>query len=228
MDQPTMPANPRVLIVGRSPGVITGAADLLRGKGFRADATNLFADVLTAYDSTALDIVVFGGMVPPPAKQQLMDEISRSNGRVVFVQGLAGIPGLVAAQVEGAASSAPGTPDDARYDAATRTVRLTLREPADVTVDAWWISSFAPPEPTSTSLRVTAGDGPLAAGEHAFALPAEVPAEASFVTVRVGPAVHAFTVGAIPESIRRLATAGTAGGPPALPPVRPVATHDHG
>ena len=90
----------RVLVIGRSPGVILDAADLLRAKGFRADATNQFDDVLTDYDAAALDVVVFGGMVPASTKQRLRDQISQVNAHVTFVQGLAGIAGLIAAQVE--------------------------------------------------------------------------------------------------------------------------------
>lgn len=50
---------------------------------------------------------------------------------------------------------------------------------------------------------------------------------ASFVTVSVGPAVHAFTVGAMPENVRRMAPSDDPAQPPALPPVRAVATHTH-
>jgi hypothetical protein len=210
-----MNATTRILIIGRSPSVLLDAVDILRGKGFDADATNQFDDVLTDYDTTTLDVVLFGGQVPAGTKQHLRDEISRTNDRVTFVQGLNGIAGLVAAQAEGATSAARDG-DGAAYDATTRTVRFTLREPARVVVDAWWITSFAPPEPTSTSMRVV--DSLLGPGEHDVPLPAEVPHELSFVTASVGPAVHAFTVGTVPEALTRPA-------PTALPPVRAVVTH---
>ena len=206
----------RILVIGRSPGVILDAAELLRGKGFRADATNQFDDVLTDYDATAVDVVVFGGMVPPDSKQHLRAEISKVNGNVTFVQGLAGIAGLIAAQVE-SVTSATDDGNGMEYDTAGRTVRLTLRQPARVVVEAWWATSFTPPEPASTSTRVV--DSRLDAGEHVVPLPAEVPAVASFVTVSVGPAVHTFTAGAMPAAVRRMA------GTTALPPVRAVATH---
>ena len=48
---------------------------------------------------------------------------------------------------------------------------------------------------------------------------------ASFVTVSVGPAVRAFTVGAMPEAVTRMVPTGDPTQPPALPPVRAVATH---
>ena len=133
--------------------MILEAADILRSKGFHADATNQFDEVLTEYDTTNLDVVVFGGMVPPDTKQYLREEISKVNGHVTFVQGLAGIAGLIAAQVEGVTSTA-GDDNGVAYDPRKRTVQLTLQEPAQVVVEAWWATSFTPPEPTSTSMRV--------------------------------------------------------------------------
>ncbi|GAA5186750.1 hypothetical protein GCM10023322_33680 [Rugosimonospora acidiphila] len=202
--------------------MILDAAEILRGKGFRADATNQFDEVLTEYDTTNIDVVVFGGMVPSNTKQYLRQEISKVNGHVAFVQGLGGIAGLIAAQVQGVVSTV-GDDNGVAYDPTRRTVRLTLREPARVVVEAWWATSFTPPEPTATTMRVT--DSHFDPGEYAIPLPAGVPSVASFVTVSVGPAVHAFTVGTMPEAVRRLAPAGDPTRPPALPPVRAVATH---
>src|SRR6185369_13263009 len=161
-----------------------------------------------------------GGMVPPHAKQYLTEEISKLNGHVAFVQGLAGIAGLIAAQVEGVTS---GAGNGVAYDPANRTVQLTLHEPAQVVVEAWWATSFTPPEPASTSMRVI--DSRFDQGEYLIPLPAEVPPAASFVTVSVGPAVRAFTVGAMPEAVMRMVPAGDPAQPSALPPVRAVATH---
>jgi hypothetical protein len=62
-------------------------------------------------------------------------------------------------------------------------------------------------------------------GEHFIPLPAEVPPVASFVTVSVGPTVHTFTVGAMPEAVMRLGLTRDPTQPPALPAVRAVATH---
>jgi hypothetical protein len=205
----------RILVIGRSPTVILDAADILRGKGFHADATNQFDKVLTDYDTTTVDVVVFGGMVPPDTKQHLRDAIAGVNDHVTFVQGLAGIAGLIAAQVEGVTTTERAGGDVA-YDPAARTVRLALPVPARVIVEAWWLTSFTPPEPKSTSMRVL--DSLLDAGEHAVTLPTEVPDQASFVTATVGPAVHAFVVGAMPAAVTRTVPAG-------LPAVRAVATH---
>ena len=178
--------------------------------------------MLTEYDTTDLNVVVLGGMVPPDAKQYLKNEISKVNDHVTFVQGLAGIPGLIAAQVEGVTATATDEIGVA-YDPRKRTVRLTLQAPAQVVVQAWWATSFAPPEPTSTSMRVI--DLPFDSSEHVIPLPAEVPSVASFVTVCVGPAIHAFTLGAVPEALMRVGSTRNTTQPPPLPAVRAVATH---
>ncbi|WP_007515948.1 hypothetical protein [Pseudofrankia saprophytica] len=192
----------RVLIVGRSPGVLMAAADMLRAKGYLADATNQFGQVLDHYDVSDLDVLVFGGMVPADTKQYLRDEISRRNPGVTFVQGLAGIAGVIAAQVEVVTHEDSSGVAEITYDVAERTCRVSLSEAVHMTVEALWATSFTPPEPTSTSMRVF--DGDLAAGSHDITIPDAVPPEASFVTVTVGSRVHVFTVGPMPNSVTRL------------------------
>jgi hypothetical protein len=193
----------RALIVGRSPSVLVSAAQLLREKGYRADATNQFDRVLDDYDVAGLDILIFGGMVPPDTKQRLREEITGRNDQVVFVQGLAGIPGVVAAQVEEAASA--GTPPigDVAYDQATRVFTITLDDAEHVSVEALWATSFTPPEPTSTAAPVF--DGELTAGTHVIALPDQVPDVASFAVVRVRDHVRVLTTGSMPQAVTRMA-----------------------
>ncbi|MBK3571763.1 hypothetical protein [Streptomyces sp. MBT62] len=196
----------RILVVGRSPGVLVAAVDLLRAKGYTADATNQFDRVLDDYDVTGLDVLVFGGMVPADTKEYLRAEVARRNPRVTFVQGLAGIAGVIAAQVEALTVDGRQGPHggaEITYDVGRRSVRLTLGEPAHVTVDALWLTSFVPPEPRSTSLRVF--DGDRGAGDHVIPLPDQVPFEASFVTVAVDDLVRVFTVGAMPTAVTRMA-----------------------
>jgi hypothetical protein len=54
------------------------------------------------FDAKEIDLVVFGGQVPPDRKTELREEIGALNPRVIFVEGLAGIPGLIVHQVQGA------------------------------------------------------------------------------------------------------------------------------
>jgi len=94
-----------VLLIGKSQLVLGDAVAGLRDLGHKAEATNDFADVTARFDMNEIDLVVFGGQVPPDRKAELRGEISAINPRVIFVQGLAGIPGLIVNQVEGALAS---------------------------------------------------------------------------------------------------------------------------
>jgi hypothetical protein len=189
----------RILAIGRSETVLTELVTILREAGYAAGATNEFGRVLDLFDAGQLDLVVFGGMVPPDTKESLRAQLSVQNPAVAFVQGYAGIPGLVAKQVEAALSDAttdPGT--SAAYNADSRTIGVSLHAPQDVTVIAWWHTSLVPPEPESTS-RLIVDHQQLPAGVHTIAIPDEVPAQASFATVSVGSAVNAFIIGAMPS-----------------------------
>jgi hypothetical protein len=189
----------RVLIIGRSENVLSEAVEILRLIGHAAGASNEFADVMDLFDMTAVDIVVFGGMVPPDTKELLRKQISGRNPAMVFIQGYAGIPGLIAAQVQASltAEAAAETGLAVTYDPQTRTVNLHLDRPEDVQVVAWWGTSFTPPEPRSTSQVLL--NARLPAGQHAIPLPPEVPPQASFVTVAAGDAVQAIITGPMPQ-----------------------------
>jgi hypothetical protein len=188
----------RVLVIGRSETVLSEAVTILREKGYAAGATNEFDRALDLFDAGQLDLVVFGGMVPPDTKEHLREQISARNPAAAFVQGYAGIPGLIAQQVEAAFSEGTTAPAaSVSYDARSRSVGISLDGPQAVTVIAWWGTSFVPPEPKSTSRVIL--DEELPAGAHTIAIPAEVPAQASFATVSIGPSVHAFIVGPMPS-----------------------------
>jgi hypothetical protein len=117
---------------------------------------------------------------------------------MTFIQGLAGIAGLIAAQVQASRTGDAGAQTGlaVTYDPQTRTVDLHLDRPEDVQVVAWWATSFTPPEPRSTSLVLL--DARLPAGQHTVPLAEEVPSQASFVTVAAGDAVQALVVGPMP------------------------------
>jgi hypothetical protein len=188
----------RILVIGRSETVLSEAVTILRGKGYAAGATNEFDRTLDLFDAGQLDLVVFGGMVPPDTKEHLREQISTRNPAAAFVQGYAGIPGLIAEQVDAALSDGTtGPAASVTYDAQSRSIGISLDGPQDVTVTAWWGTSFVPPEPKSTSRVIL--DEELPAGPHTIAIPDEVPAQASFVTVSTGPFVRAFIVGPMPS-----------------------------
>ena len=188
----------RILVIGRSESVLSELVTILREKGYAAGATNEFDRTLNRFDAGQLDLVVFGGMVPPDTKDHLREQISARNPAVAFVQGYAGIPGLIAAQAEAAlGDGTTGPAASVTYDARSRSIGISLDRPQHVTVTAWWHTSFVPPEPKSTSRVIL--DEELPAGAHTIAIPDEVPAQASFATVTTGPSVRAFIVGPMPS-----------------------------
>ena len=186
-------AQRRVLLIGKSQLVLDESVAGLRDLGHKAEATNDFADITGRFDVKEIDLVVFGGQVPADRKAELREEIGTINPGVIFVQGLAGIPGLIVNQVQGAFTAnhqdtrrAPTyTPDD-------RSIRLTLANQADVKVTVWWQTSFVPPDPKSDSLLLL--DNQLAAGDYAIPVPDHVPPKAAFATVQVDGAIYAFSI----------------------------------
>jgi hypothetical protein len=182
-----------VLLIGKSQLVLDESVAGLRDLGYKAEATNDFSDITGRFDLKAIDLVVFGGQVPPERKAELREEIGAINRGVIFVQGLAGIPGLIINQVQGAfmanhqdPSRAPTyTPDD-------RSIRLSLADPADVRVTVWWQTSFVPPDPRSDSLLLV--DDRLAGDDHVIPVPDHIPRKAAFATVQVDAAIYAFSI----------------------------------
>jgi hypothetical protein len=188
----------RILAIGRSETVLSELVTILREGGYAAGATNEFDRTLDLFDAEQLDLVVFGGMVPPDTKEHLREQISGRNPAITFVQGYAGIPGLIAKQVEAALNVGTAGPTaSVTYDAESRSIGITIGGPQNVTIIAWWHTSFVPPEPKSTSRVVL--DEELDTGAHTITIPDDVPAQASFATVSIGPSVHAFIVGPMPS-----------------------------
>jgi hypothetical protein len=184
------------LVLGRSEKVLNETVELIRSSGRAAGATNDFDNVLTLFDAASLDVVVFGGMVPPGTKEVLRTDLAAANPAVAFVQGLAGIPGLIAAQVEGALIPRRH-PESITYDGDSRTVTISLQSAENVRVIGFWHTAFVPPDPESTSEIIF--DDTLDPGRHTVSLPATIPTAASFIVVHIGTDVNPFLVGAMPS-----------------------------
>ena len=182
-----------VLLIGKSQLVLDESVAGLRDLGYRAEATNDFSDITGRFDVNAIDLVVFGGQVPADRKAELTEEFAAINPGVIFVQGLAGIPGLIINQVRGAfAAGQQDTTHAATYAPDERSIRLTLSGPADVTVTVWWQTAFVPPDPKSDSLLLL--HDTLAGGDHAIPVPDQVPPKAAFATVEIDAAIYAFSI----------------------------------
>ena len=182
-----------VLLIGKSQLVLSESVAGLLDLGYNAEATNDFADITGRIDARTLDLIVFGGQVPPDRKVELTEQIGAIKPQVIFVQGLAGIPGLIINQVQGAFASDHHDPTRApAYAPDERSIRLTLATPANVKVTAWWQTSFVPPDPKSDSLVLL--DDRLAGGDHTVPLPDHVPPNAAFATVKIDAAIYAFSI----------------------------------
>jgi hypothetical protein len=188
-----------VLLIGKSQRVLDESVAGLRDLGYTAAATNEFADVAARFDVEEIDLVVFGGQVPPDCKAELREAIGAANPRVIFVQGLAGIPGLIVNQVQEAFTANQRDPARApTYTPDDRSIRLTLAGPADVKVTLWWQTSFVPPDPMSDSLLLV--NDRLASGDHAIPVPDHIPPKAAFATVRLDEAFYAFSIATASET----------------------------
>jgi hypothetical protein len=186
-------AQHRVLLIGKSQLVLNESVAGLSELGYNAEATNDFADITGRFDVREIDLVVFGGQVPPSRKAELREEIGAINPGVIFVQGLAGIPGLIINQVRGAFTANQRDPRRApTYRPGDRSIRLTLLGPADVKVSLWWQTAFVPPDPKSDSLLLL--DDELSGGDHAIPVPDQVPTKAAFATVEIDAAIYSFSV----------------------------------
>src|ERR1700677_395808 len=124
--------------------------------------------------------------------------------RVIFIDNLAGIPGLIASQVQeaftvGHQASAQAPPS---YSPDDRSIRLTLANPAAVKVIAWWLTALIPPTPKSDSLVLL--DDELPSGDQTIPVPGRIPPPPAtpdgprpadwFATVQVGTAAYNVSI----------------------------------
>jgi hypothetical protein len=183
-----------VLVLGRSQRVLDDIVAGLGNLGYSTQATNeFFGDLIGRFDPSEIDLLVFGGQVPPDRKAELTEQMGAINPRIIFVQGLAGIPGLIIDQIQGAFSATqPASIQAPAFAPDERTIRLTLAGPADVKATVWWTTSIVPPDPTSDSLVLL--DDRLAAGTHTIHVPGHIPPTRAFATVRIDATIHAFSI----------------------------------
>jgi hypothetical protein len=203
----TISTPPRsILLIGKSQRVLDDTAAGLRDLGYAAQATSdFFSDITARFDVAHTHLVALGGAVPPNRKAELKERIAAINPRAAFLEGLAGIPGLIISQIQGAFAAGRQDPAHApAYTSGDRSIRLNLTHPAAVKVTAWWWTSTIPPDPTSDSLVLL--DGGLGSGDHAIPVPGHIPPRAAtpsgprpapwFATVQVDAANYAFSVAA--------------------------------
>jgi DNA-binding MarR family transcriptional regulator len=195
-----------VLVMGASQRILDEIVAALRDLGYTAQATNeFFGDIMGHFDIANIDVVTLGGLVPADRKAELKEQIRAVNPRVIFLDSLAGIPGLLISQIQGAFAADHQDPAHApTYGPGDRSIRLTLQDPAAVKVTVFWRTSLIPPDPKSDSLVLF--DGRLPGGDHTIPVPAQIPPLAEtpsgprpaqwFAAVQAGEAIYAFGIAA--------------------------------
>jgi hypothetical protein len=180
-----------VLIVGRSQLVLDETVRLLAEGGYDARATRKFDNITDQFNAGELDIVMFGGQVAPDKKVEIHDALVAVNPDLKFVQGLAGIPGLIVDQVEAESATEVVIPGQAPvYDPVARVIGLSLFAPLAVKIAVYWITELVPPDPKSDSAVLH--EGQLPSGDHTFPVPESVALNAAFATVQAGGASWSF------------------------------------
>jgi hypothetical protein len=198
--------NPRrtVLLFGASPRILDECYAALRDLGYAAQGTNdFYTDITGRFDVAHIDLVSLGGLVPSDRKAELRGQIGAINPKTIVIDSLAGIPGLIASQVQEAFTA--DSQDPARspaYAPGDRSIRLTLADPVAVKVTLWWRTSLIPPDPKSDSLVLL--DEQLPSGEHTIPVPSHIPPETEtqngprpapwFATVQAGPAIYNLSI----------------------------------
>jgi hypothetical protein len=194
-----------VLLIGASQRVLDDSLAALRDLGYIAQGTNDFSsDITGRFDVTRIDLISLGGQVPPDRKDELKEQIGAINPRVIVLNSLAGIPGLIASQVQEAFTADRRDPAHApAYTPGDRSIRLTLAYPAAVKVTAWWRTSIIPPDPQSDSLvllddQLPGGHHTIPVPDHVFLPPSRSPnsPQAVFATVQVCAAIYNFSIAA--------------------------------
>ncbi len=180
----------RVLIIGKSPVVLSSAESLLRERGYEVATTDNFEAISVRFDLRQFDLITTGGQVPVDKRAEIRHAATAIKSDMLFVQGLAGIPGLIVEQIEGEFAAQYRTQHVPIYDKATREIQLFLEEPADVKVTCWWMTSFVPPNPGSQSQVLI--EAALPTGERILSLPTTIPAEGAFASIHIGKATYCF------------------------------------
>ena len=183
----------RILIIGKSPLVLETTTKLLQERGYKVDTTDNFDDITKRFDLRRFDLITTGGQVPEEKRAEIRKDAREQKHEMLFVQGLAGIPGLIVQQIEGEfAATYQDQKNIPIYDRDTRQIIIKLTKQAEVKITAWWQTTFVPPNPGSDS-RVLL-DEQLGAGEHLVDVPTVVPEKASFVTVQLDKAIYNFSL----------------------------------
>ncbi len=128
----------RVLLLGKRARVLDQLAAALRQEGLTVRQETDLDGVRTGFDGSTVDVVALGRAVTGATRDAIVDALRAKNPALRVVDGLAPITPLLVAQVQEALTAPPQETrivSAAWLDPADRGVLLTLRRPANVTVD---------------------------------------------------------------------------------------------
>lgn len=171
----------RVLLVGKRARVLDQLADALRNEGLHVREETDVDRVRTHVDGSTVDVLALGRALTGARRESLVAALRAKNPALRVVDGLAPITPLLVAQVQEALTS-PGI--ESRIVAATgvevadRTVAISLRRRADVTVVYHRLDALY------RAHEQQLHSGPLERGRHWFPVKGSVTRGERFVVVR--------------------------------------------
>ena len=170
----------RVLLVGKRERVLDRLAEALRAEGLLVSEETDFDRVRTI-DGSSIDVLALGRAVTGARREGLVAALRARNPGLRVVDGLAPITPLLVAQVQEALTT-PGV--DSRIVAAAgveiadRSVAISLRRPADVTVVYHRLDALY------RAHEQQLHSGPLGRGNHWFPVKGTVTRGERFLVVR--------------------------------------------
>jgi len=169
------------LLVGKHARVLDRLADALRREGLHVRQETELDRAGTSLDGGTVDVVALGRAVTGARRQTIISALRASNPSLRVVDGLAPITPLLVAQIQealGADSKEQGIVSAVGIDHADLRVSLTLRRPANVTVDLYRLDYLY----RAHEERVHSG--PLDRGHHLLPTRSRVTAGERFLVIR--------------------------------------------
>ncbi len=171
----------RVLLVGKRARVLDQLADALRNEGLQVREETDVDRVRTHVDGSTVDVLALGRALTGARRESLVAALRAKNPALRVVDGLAPITPLLVAQVQEALTS-PGIESRivaaAGVEVADRTVAVSLRRRADVTVVYHRLDALY------RAHEQLLHSGPLERGRHWFPVKGSVTRGERFVVVR--------------------------------------------
>ncbi|MGH8824351.1 MAG: hypothetical protein ACRDVN_07740 [Jiangellaceae bacterium] len=171
----------RVLLVGKRAQVLDRLADALRAEGLQVRQETDLDRIRTHVDVSTVDVLALGRAVTGARREELVAALRARNPALRVVDGLAPITPLLVAQIQ-EALTAPGMESRivaaAGVEVSDRSVAISLRRPADVTVVYHRLDSLY------RAHEQLLHSGPLGRGHHWFPVKGTVTRGERFLVVR--------------------------------------------